>query len=195
MSRASPVSWPVSRPTGIDYLLILVGCSLSLFLQSLSGPNVQPRAEAPAAVREYLLPLLPSMLALPQGIILLWPVFYALQRLRGRPQALSAGEWLWGFAWLGTVLLTGWVVWLHFGTPPGFAEELAYPPQSVWTVIVLPAMALIAVVIGLVNLVARWQQPWTHTLALALVIWPMLPLAGLLLWAEPGWGWGRGWGK
>jgi hypothetical protein len=189
MSRASLTVAPVSRPSGLDYFLIFVGCSISLFLQQISYPTLNSKAETPPWVRDYVLRLLPMLTSLPLGIILLWPLFYSIQRLRGRPQALSAGEWLWGVAWLGAVILTAWVTWLHWGSPPEFLTDLKYPPQSIWTIIIVPTLAIIAVVIGLVGLVARWQQTWTHTFGLVLLIWPAIPLIGSILWAEPGWDW------
>jgi len=191
MSRVSVPPAPVSRPTGIDYLLIFLGCGLSLYLNQISGPKPEAKEGTPAWVTMDLLPHLPALFYLPQGIILLWPVMYGTQRLLGRRQALSAGEWLWGFAWLGTLLVAVWVIWGHLGTLPGFAENLAYPPQFIWTVIAGAAMALIAFILGLISLFARWRQPWTHTFALVLLIWPMIPLAGLLLWTERGWNWGQ----
>ena len=38
------------------------------------------------------------------------------------------------------------------------------------------------ILIGVINLIGRWSQPWTHTFALVLVIWPVLPLAALWAW-------------
>jgi hypothetical protein len=122
---------------------------------------------------------------------LLWPLFYGTQRLLGRSQALSAGEWLWGFAWLGSIVLMAWILWGHLGNLPGFAENLAYPPQSIWIVIIGSAMALIAFLMGLIGLIGRCQQPWTHTFGLILFIWPMVPLAALLLWTGGGWPWAK----
>src|SRR5262249_51434532 len=116
-------------------------------------------------------------------------MFYGTQRLLGRRLPLSAGEWLWGVAWLGTVLITGWVMWAHLGTLPAFAENLDYPPQFLWTIIAGTAMAVTALLIGLVSLVVRWSQPWTHSFGLMLLIWPMIPLGALLLWTKPGWAW------
>jgi hypothetical protein len=208
MSRSvAKVSAPVSRPTGVDYFLILAGCCLSLLLANVSRPVPKPNSDAPAWVKETLLeppldlqikelfgdhhrplPVLTLLLLLPEGIILLWPVFYTLQLIQGRPQALSAGEWLWGFAWLGTVLLTGWTLWMHW-SPPAFAKDLTYSPQAIWTILVLPSMAFIAVVIGLISLVAGWKQTWTHTFGLVLIIWPVVPMAGLVLWTELPWKW------
>ena len=43
-------------------------------------------------------------------------------------------------------------------------------------------LGMLAVVIWLIGLIARWQQPWTHTLSLALMIWPALPL--LVIWLK-----------
>jgi hypothetical protein len=221
MSRpASTTPAPVSRPTGLDYFLILVGCSLSILLAQVSRPVPEPQPDVPGWVVESLLespldprlnladglagqranlpdlpvdqlrafPVVTLMLLLPQGVILLWPVFYTLQRLRGRPQVLSAGEWLWGFAWLGTILLTAWTLWLHW-SPPDFAKDLLYSPQAVWTILVLPSMALIAAIIGLIGLIARWKQAWTHTFGLVLIIWPVFPMAGLFLWTKLPWKW------
>jgi hypothetical protein len=172
----------------LDYLLILTGCSLSLFLQQISRLDVAPRADAPSWAARHLIPLLPTFLILPQGVLLLWPIFYATQRLLGRPQALTAGEWLWGFAWLGTVLLVAYEGWARWGTLPQFIKELDFSPPLVWNVIVLPSMALVAVMIGLIGLVARWEKTWTHTFGLLLLVWPVLPLAGLLVWTRD-WNW------
>jgi hypothetical protein len=191
MSRAAAVPVPVSRPTGIDYFLMFLGCALSLYLNHISGPQPEAKDNTPGWIKKDLLPQLPPLLYLSQGIILLWPLFYGTQRALGRSQALSAGEWLWGFAWLGTLLVTAWVLWGHLGTLPGFADNLGYPPQFIWTIIAGAAMALIALVIGLIGVLARWKQPWTHTFGLVLLIWPMFPLAGLLLWTERGWTWAK----
>jgi hypothetical protein len=49
-------------------------------------------------------------------------------------------------------------------------------------------MALIAVLIGLMGLVARREKTWTHTFGLVLLVWPVLPLAGLLMWTRD-WNW------
>jgi hypothetical protein len=189
MSRAPVNAAPVSRPMALDYFLILVGCSLSLFLQQISHPNPQPKRETPAWVQQYVLPILPTLMSLPVGIILLWPLFYATQRLRGRPAALSAGEWLWGVAWLAAVLLTAFILWLSSGEPPEFLKHGDYRPQHIWTIILVPTLAGIAVLIGLISLLARWQQPWTHTFGLVLLFWPVIPLAGLILWTQHGWRW------
>jgi hypothetical protein len=49
-----------------------------------------------------------------------------------------------------------------------------------WYVVVVPSMSVTAIVLSLFGLVARTTPPWTHSLAVALIIWPVLPLAGIL---------------
>jgi hypothetical protein len=182
MSRMTkPAPPPPGRPTFLDFLLILLGCALSRFLYYLAGPTIRPLEHIPLDV-PWLPSLIVELVVLPQGIVLFWPVFYALQRLRGRSQSLTAGEWLWGVAWLGTVLYLGLVFWINSDTAPDFLAKATYSPQLVWYFVVGPAMALIALVILIANLVGRWQQPWTHTFALVLMVWPVLPLAAVLAW-------------
>src|SRR5262245_46826097 len=107
---------PLPRPNWFDFLLILLGCALSLLLTDLSSFRAQPRESTPTWLAEPLqrapkdatpdvllagsqrtvLGLLPYLLFLPLGILLLWPLFYFKQRLGGRTQGPTAGEWLWG---------------------------------------------------------------------------------------------------
>jgi hypothetical protein len=131
MSRGPATAGPVSHPTGLDYLLILTGFALSLFLQQISRLEVSLGADAPNWAIPTVIPLLPTFLILPQGVLLLWPIFYATQRLLGRPQALTAGEWLWGFSWLGTVFLVVYAGWARWGRLPEFIKELEYSPPLV----------------------------------------------------------------
>jgi hypothetical protein len=188
MSQGPVSAGPLSRPTGLDYFLILFGAALSLFLQQISRLEVFPRTKAPEWVVLYVVPVLPSLLILPQGILLLWPLFYCTQRLVGRPQALAPGEWLWGFGWLGTVFLAAYTCWARWGTLPSFLTDLKYPPPLVWNVYVVPALALIALGVGFVGLFARRQSTWTNTFGVVLLIWPVIPLGGLWLWAKD-WTW------
>jgi hypothetical protein len=169
----------LTRPTWLDFVLILVGCSLSLLLTDLGGFQAAPTGTTPHGVL-LLLRSLPYLLFLPAGILLFLPLFYLTQRVAGRKQAISVGEWLGFVAWVGALLLTAWVAWHHWGTPPEFLSK-----SNVWvgyavTVLALAAGALIT---GLVDLIGRWGRPWTHHLALALLLWPALPLLALLAWA------------
>jgi hypothetical protein len=183
MSRViNPAPLPLARPTFLDFLLILLGCSLSRFLYYLAGPTIRPLEHIPFEASPWLPNLVVELVVLPQGIVLLWPLFYALQWLRGRPQSLSAGEWLWGVAWIGTVLYLGLVAWINSGSAPEFLAKATFPPQLIWYFVVGPSMALIALIILMVDLVGRWPQPWTHTFSLALMVWPALPLTAVLAW-------------
>jgi hypothetical protein len=184
---------------------LLFGCALSFYLIRLGQPLPPPKEGASSiglwklepgsgvtcpAVRSLVLTL-PDLLRLPEGIVLLWPLFFAVQRLRGRKQGLTSGEWLWVFAWLGTALLTGLAVWNQWtGLPEFLAARAAWPPV-LWYVILVPSMALIAVLLLLAGALGRWQLPWTHSFGLALIIWPAVPLAllfalGKYAWSAPG---------
>jgi hypothetical protein len=175
--KAGPPAFLV-RPTGLDFFLMLVGCALSLLLTDLGGFRAGPTETTPSGVL-FLRRSLPYLLFLPAGILLLWPLFYLTQRLAGRQQALTVGEWLWFVAWLGALLLAGWVAWQHWGTPPEFLSK-----SHVWVgyAVAVLALAAVALVTGLVDLVGRWGRPWTHHCALALLLWPALPLLALLAW-------------
>lgn len=198
---------PPPAPGLVDYFLILLGCALSFYLIRLGHPlgdlgaappkagvryighlkvEPGPQAENSPALR-YLLLTLPDLLRLPEGIILLWPIFHVLQRLGGRKQGLTSGEWLWVFAWLGTALLTALAAWAHWGGLPGsFAAQASWPPV-IWYVVLLPSMSLIAVLVMLFGLLGRWQLPWTHSLGLVLIIWPVVPLALILALGRYAW--------
>src|SRR5262249_35422453 len=155
------------RPGFVDYVLLLCGCALSLLLVEWSGLRAVPVQEVgPGA--ETVLRLLPHLLFLPLGIILLWPLFYATQRLGGRDTGLSAGEWVWGLAWLGAIVLTAWFAWRHFGSAAD-ADKIKRGVLVGYAVAVA-SLGLIALVIGLIDLIGRWPQPWTHQLCLALMI-------------------------
>jgi hypothetical protein len=176
--RAKPA--PVSRPTWLDYLFMLVGCGVSLFLAELSGlraVSLSPTID-PAWLR-----ILPALLLLPVGILLLWPLFYTTQRVVGRPQHLTIGEWLWGVAWLLVLALTTWIVWKYWGNPPEMLVSDSFQKHMILGYILgVLSLGGIALLLGLTDLIARWQQPWTHVFGLALLLWPVLPLAALWAW-------------
>jgi hypothetical protein len=193
MTRTVPTAEPVarpaapSRPTLVDYLLMLAGAALSVFAAPFSGLHAEPQPEVPSFVVTRVLPLLPTLLLLPVGVLMLWPLFYATQWVLGRKQVLTWGEWLWGVSWLGYLVLIGWVAWATLGEPPPLLNPEQYPPPVVWVVLVVPALALISLVLVAGDLIGRWRQPWTHTLGLALALWPALPLGGILFWGKPLW--------
>jgi hypothetical protein len=185
---------PLPRPNWFDFLLILLGCALSLLLTDLSGFRAVPGESTPAwlgeplrssspDVQRTLLGLLPYLLFLPLGILLLWPLFYFKQRLGGRTQGPTAGEWLWGLTWLGAVLLTTWILWQGLGSVPEFlSPEKVKKGIFVGYAVGVLALGAVALLTGLVDLIARWPRPWTHHFVIALLIWPALILGALLLW-------------
>jgi hypothetical protein len=166
----------------LDYLLILAGSGLSLFLTELGGLRVVRGDDVASTLGRSSLAVLPFLLLLPVGVILFWPAFYATQRVQGRTQGLTLGEWLWGVAWLLVLVLTAWIVWMHTGRAPEFVASHAFR-RNVVVGYALAALSLgvIAVLITLTDLVGRWPHPWTHRFALVLLTWPALPLAAL--WA------------
>jgi hypothetical protein len=168
-----------SRPALVDYLLLLAGCSLSLFLMRLRPWSFVPKDDLSGPVRDMVAQL-GDMARLTEGIVLLWPLFLAVQTLRGRSQGLTAGEWLWVIAWICVVTLTGLSAWEHWGTLPDWISENAHKPRWIYYMIVAPSMGVLAVLFALVGLVSRGQTPWSHPFSLALVTWPVLPLAGIL---------------
>jgi hypothetical protein len=179
MTKAQATATPLSRPNLVDFLLVLAGASLSLYLMQL-GPL---RAEAPTDVEVRLrlfVAFLPGPLRLCEGIVLLWPLFFSLQRLLGRAQGLTGGEWLWVFSWLGVALLTGLSAWDTLGELPSFLQPHAIRPRIFWYMVFVPVMAVVAVVLALLGLLSRTPRPWTHSFSLALMIWPALPLAAIL---------------
>ncbi|MCI0464457.1 MAG: hypothetical protein L0Z62_46585 [Gemmataceae bacterium] len=172
-----------SRPLWFDFVLILAGFWLSLLLTDMSGFQAERTADTPTWIGTLLLRSLPYALLFPVGLLLLWPLFYLTQRLGGRDQPLSAGEWLWGVAWLGAVTFTIWIVWQAYGTPPDFLKPDTFKGQAfVGYAVGVLALGAVALLIGLIDLFGRWGQPWTHHFCLALTMWPALPLGALLLW-------------
>src|SRR5437773_1997934 len=100
---------PPTVPRFVDYFLILVGVTLSALVGQLSGLRVDIQSHNP-----WLLAwaqLFPVFLFLPVGVILLWPLFFATQKVFGRQQGLTSGEWLLGIAWLGAVVMLVWIAW------------------------------------------------------------------------------------
>jgi hypothetical protein len=184
MSRADTAPPVVSRPTLFDFLVIVLGFALSLFLCRLEGLRVIAAPTPPSAVAAYLVPILPQLLRLPEGVILLWPVFLTTQRLMGRKQGLTSAEWLWVVAWLAVVVLTALSAWQASGVGPEFLREQLPRAFVLGYLILVPSMAAVALVLLLLGVIGRWRQPWTHNFALALLLWPALPVAGILAFTK-----------
>jgi hypothetical protein len=173
----------VSRPSLVDYLLLLAGCSLSLLLLKLSPIRVEAGPRAGSGALHDLVEALPDPMRLPEGIILLWPLFFLTQRLLGRVEGLTGAEWLWVIAWLGVVLLTALAAWERHGSLPEWLAGLVerYPPRLLWYMVVIPVLGVLALVFLLAGLLRQEPPPWTHGLSIALVLWPLGPLGAIVL--------------
>ena len=76
MSRTTP-SAALTRPTLVDYLLLLAGVGLSLYLMDLSPFGVDATDNISDPGLRAAIPFLPRLLRLPEGVILLLPLFVA----------------------------------------------------------------------------------------------------------------------
>ncbi len=187
MSRTSPPPESVSWPTLPDLFLLLAGCAASFLLLRWEPPStsplgplrVEPNESVPEPARR-LVTALPELVRLPEGVTLLWPVFYVVQKLRARARGLTAGEWLLGFSWLGTTAMTGLTACAAADVLPGPLREQAPRAMVIWYLVLVPSLALFAFLVALVGLGRRRPLPWTHNLSLALLLWPALPLGGAL---------------
>lgn len=184
MTRMSqrPASTEVSRPHLLDYLMILAGCSLSVVLIHLAPIQVRSNDSVTSSMMRDLVDALGQMMCLSDGIVLLWPFFFLSSRLTTRYPTLTAGEWLWILAWLGVALLTSLLLWKRWGssTMPGFLFDGTVTIRIIWYLIFVPTLGALALIFAVAGLMANKTQPWTHTLSLALVLWPVAPLALIL---------------
>jgi hypothetical protein len=178
MSRVpAPPAAPSSRPSLLDYFLVLAGCGLSHVLLRLDYVKIN----AYSSDTQTTANVLADLLRLAEGVILLWPLFFAIQRVVGRGHGLTAGEWLWVLAWLGNATLIGLAAWHQWGSGPEVRDRpIIFWAAFLWYVIVAPSMALCAVLIVCFDMVSRKPRPWTHQLSLVLVLWPVPPLAAIL---------------
>lgn len=191
-SAAQPVAKPSpappavpSRPRAFEYFLILLGIFFSALLAFWSQVHVSFEPDVAGTFERGLEPAVLLMLFLPVGIMLLWPVFYLVQKLMGRKQGLTSGEWLWGLAFLASILVAVIILWRALASPPEFLTAAGFQKNFLMAYVLYSlGMAAVALVIFLIGLVGRWVTPWTHTFGLVLLLWPLAPLA--LLWLS-GW--------
>jgi hypothetical protein len=169
----------VSHPTLVDFLGLMLGFALSQYLIYLAPLGVETPGHLPPLGRQALA-FLSAPLRLTEGIVLLWPLFWLAQKIRGRTDPLTAAEWLWLFSLAGLVFTTGLVVWQGQGGMPAFLVPYAAKPRVIWYMVFVPAIAVVALVLALTGVFQHGPRPWTHSLALTLSLWPALPLAGIL---------------
>jgi len=187
MSQRLPAERPeVSRPGVIDHLAILAGVALSLYLMHLAPLRAEPSNPLDWRL-EQVFRFLILLVRLPEGVLLLWPLFFAMQYF-SRQNGLTAGEWLWLLAWVGVVLLTALTAWARLLGLPESLAPYADKPRILWYLLVTPALAALALLVLIVDLFRSYEPPWTHQLALALLLWPA-PGAMIVLFGgelEPG---------
>ena len=171
---------PVARPTVADYLVLLAGAGLSLGLIKLSPFTADAADSISQPILRHAVPYLTSLLRLPEGVVLLLPVFFLIQLVRGRRESLTAAEWLWLVLWFGTAGLTVLGGCERFHLLPELVRTHLLLVRLVWYVGFGLAAALLAVVLIVVGFF-RPPAPWTNQLALALAVWPVAPVAGILM--------------
>lgn len=187
MSTASPTDAraapPPTRPRLLDYALICVGVSLSAVLAEFAEVTASVSDTSPSLLIQVFLKTFAFQLFLPVGIILFWPVFFGTQRVFGRQQPLTMGEWLWGLSWLGCLFLVGYLAWKGLGDPPAFLGGADFKQKVVMGYVLgTAAIGTLAALLTLLSLLTIWKpQPWTHTFGLVLLMWPLVPLTGLWL--------------
>jgi len=179
MSRV-PIPVAPSRPTVVDYVFLLAGSSLSLYLLNLSPLPVQPTRDGLSPHLHEALAFLPAIMRVPEGILLLGPIFFLTQLGRRRRQGLTALEWLWAISWLGVAVLTALTLWERSGTLPEWMHPYAELPRKLWYLIFVPSLAALAAILGVFGMLGRGASPWTHTFGLVLLLWPVAPLVGIL---------------
>ena len=174
---AAPPSPPL-RPLFADYFLIVLGFALSAYLARVAPLPVEARDASADPRLRTAVSYLPDFMRLPEGVLLLGPMFLVIQWTRGRKQGLTSLEWLWVLSWFGVAIFTGLAAWKN--SFPDLAPSVIGRLPWLWYLILVPSMAGLGVVLRLLGLFSRRPAPWTHALGLALLVWPMLPLAGVL---------------
>jgi hypothetical protein len=169
----------LTRPTFVDYAFLLAGFALSQALMRASLFQVEPAPGLPEAARG-LVALSPQLLRMTEGVVLMWPVFFGVQRLLGRTQGLTAVEWLWVIAWVGTAAVSGLAAWNRWSPLPPAPEAAVRWAVLLWYAVLVPSVAALALAAGALGVFWR-AQPWTSQFGVALLAWPALPLAGI--WA------------
>jgi hypothetical protein len=179
--RQKPPPAPPTRPHLLDYFLLLGGFAVSLYLMDLHPWSVQPLDSITSEPWRRIIEFLPRLVRLPEGVILFFPLFFLPQFILGRRFEISTGEWLWIIAWCGTALLTGIAVTRALNGLPDWFAPYAQVVRLIWHVGFGTALAVVALVLIIYNLFRRAPMPWTHGFGLALVVWPIPPLVGILL--------------
>jgi hypothetical protein len=175
------MAFPASlRPTLVDYIFLMGGICLSLYLMDIAPLRAEAAESEESPAARQVVEFLPRAMRLSEGVILLLPIFYATQQLRGRRQPLTGAEWLWVVSWVGVAVLSGVGISDLLGATPDMAQRWGSTLRRLWYVVFVPSMGALALLLTLAGLLRRGPPPWTHSLGLTLVLWPLAPLAGIL---------------
>lgn len=180
MSQKPSLPPTPTRPYLFDYWFLLAGFGLSLYLMDLNPMTVEPLDALSNPVWRAWVMFLPRLMRLPEGVVLFFPIFFLPQFVLGRRQEITSGEWLWILTWLGTAALTCLAVFRHVVGFPEWLDPYTYTVRWIWHLGFGMAMALLALLLIGYGLIRRRPMPWTHGLGLVLVLWPILPLIGIL---------------
>jgi hypothetical protein len=191
---------PGIRPTTWDLLLVTVGCAFSYYLLAISySPTentsipplplvrhfghmrIEPGGGAKLPIVKSLVLSLPDLMRLNEGILLLFPLFYLTQTLMARPLGFTTCEWMWIFAWLGTVVVAGLGAWQQFGDLSGVLHKVCNWTVVAWYMVFVPALGLIGASCWMYSVAQRKAVPWTHNFAAVLLVWPLPWLIALLV--------------
>jgi hypothetical protein len=191
---------PGIRPTTWDLFLVMAGCAFSYYLLAISHSptentsvpplplvrhfghmRIEPGGAARLPIVKSLVLSLPDLMRLHEGILLLFPLLYLTQTLMARPLGFTTCEWMWIFAWMGTVLITGMGAWQQFGDLTGLPYKVCNWAVVIWYMVFVPAIALITVGCWLYSAVQRKPYPWTHNFAVVLLAWPVPWLIALMV--------------
>jgi hypothetical protein len=191
---------PGLRPTTWDLFLLMVGCAFSYFLLAISySPTeraslpplplvrhfghmrIEPGGAAKLPIMKSLVLSLPDLMRLHEGILLLFPLLYLTQTLMTRPLGFTPCEWMWFFAWFGTVAVTGIGAWEQFGDVTGFLQNAGTWCIVLWYMVAVPAMGMITAGCWMYSVAQRRPYPWTHNLGTVLLTWPLPWLVALLI--------------
>ncbi len=166
MPDAPPTASPTLAPTFVDGVLIVLGFAASSYFATLIPIEIKNDAQTSVYFRAWL--------ALPAGVILLWPIFYRTQLLRGRTERLThvemilAASWLLHLVWVSAVLLL----------PHPESGTAVLTISIVRSFLTLHALIGVAAIgLGIVKVFSPGAVPWTHAFGTVLLGWYLVPIA------------------